>query len=45
MNPGQMPIEELIARLKSVYVFIPKSSTTARQKVAELIQQFGGVVP
>lgn len=40
-----MPVEELINRLKTIYVFIPKSSTTAREKVAELIRQFGGIVP
>jgi hypothetical protein len=45
MIAGQIPVEELISRLKTVYVFIPKSSTTARQKVAELIIQFGGSVP
>jgi len=36
---------DLIARLKNIYVFIPSGSVTARQKVAELIQQLGGVVP
>lgn len=36
---------ELIARLKNIYVFIPASSVTARQKVYELIQLLGGVVP
>lgn len=36
---------ELIARLKNIYVFIPKSSVTARQKVAELIQLLGGIPP
>jgi hypothetical protein len=36
---------ELIARLKNIYVFIPVSSVTARQKVAELIGMLGGVVP
>ena len=36
---------ELIARLKNIYVFIPYSSATARQKVAELIKLLGGVVP
>lgn len=36
---------ELIARLRNVYVFIPYSSVTARQKVAELIQLLGGVAP
>lgn len=39
MNPN-----ELIARLKTIYIWIPQSSTTAREKVAELIRQFGGVV-
>jgi hypothetical protein len=36
---------ELLARLKNIYVWIPYSSVTARQKVAELIQMLGGVVP
>ena len=36
---------ELVARLKNIYVFIPYTSMTARQKLAELIQQLGGVVP
>lgn len=36
---------ELIARLKNIYVFIPNSSVTARQKVAELITILGGVAP
>ena len=36
---------ELIAKLKNIYVFIPYSSVTARQKVAELIQLLGGSVP
>jgi hypothetical protein len=37
--------EQLIAHLKNIYVWIPKSSTTARQKVADLIRALGGVVP
>ena len=36
---------ELVARLRNIYVFIPYSSATARQKVAELIQMLGGNVP
>ena len=36
---------ELVARLRNVYVFIPYSSVTARQKVAELIRMLGGNVP
>lgn len=40
-----MTQEELIARLVSIYVWIPKSSTTAREKVAELIRMVGGRVP
>lgn len=36
---------ELVVRLRNIYVFIPKNSVTARQKVAELIQQMGGIVP
>ena len=37
--------QELVVVLKSIYVWIPKSSTTARHKLAELIQGLGGKVP
>jgi hypothetical protein len=39
-----MKQHELIAVLKSIYVWTPQTSTTARQKIAELIRHLGGVV-
>jgi hypothetical protein len=39
-----MPIEELIARLRSIWSWAPKNST-ARQLTAELIQRLGAVPP
>jgi hypothetical protein len=35
---------ELIMILKSIYSWTPKTSITARNKLAELIQHLGGVV-
>jgi hypothetical protein len=40
-----MTQQELVARLVSVYVWIPASSSTARGKMAELIRHLGGQVP
>lgn len=40
-----MTQEELIARLQNIYVWAPKSSTTLRTKIAELITMVGGRVP
>ena len=37
--------QELVVVLKSIYVWIPISSTTARNKMAELIRGLGGVLP
>jgi hypothetical protein len=39
-----MPIEELLARLKTIWIWSPKHSTV-RQLTAELIQRLGGIVP
>jgi len=39
-----MPIEELIAQLRSIWIWAPKHSTV-RSKIAELIQRLGGIVP
>jgi hypothetical protein len=39
-----MPIEELLLRLKTIWIWSPKHSTV-RTKVAELIQNLGGIVP
>ena len=39
-----MPIEELIAQLKSIWIWAPKHSTV-RNKIADLIQRLGGIVP
>jgi len=35
---------DLVKILKSIYVWIPQSSVTAREKMAELIRNLGGVV-
>ncbi len=35
---------ELVSMLKSIYVWIPQSAVTARQKLADLIRHLGGVV-
>ncbi len=35
---------DLVRILKSIYVWIPQSSVTAREKLAELIRHLGGVV-
>lgn len=40
-----MPIEEILKQLRSIYVWIPTSTPVARNKVADLIRQLGGVVP
>lgn len=39
-----MPIEELLARLRTIWIWSPKNSTV-RNLTAELIQRLGGVVP
>jgi hypothetical protein len=35
---------DLVRILKSIYVWIPQTSVTARQKMADLIRHLGGVV-
>jgi hypothetical protein len=35
---------ELIVILKSIYIWTPKTSITARNKLSELIQHLGGAV-
>jgi hypothetical protein len=39
-----MPIEELILRLKTIWIWSPKSSKV-RSLTAELIQNLGGIPP
>ena len=39
-----MPIEELILRLKTIWIWSPKNSTV-RKLTAELIQHLGGIPP
>ena len=39
-----MPIEELLLRLKTIWIWAPKGSKV-RKLTAELIQHLGGIVP
>ena len=39
-----MPLEEILARLKSIWIWSPKNSMV-RQMTADIIQKLGGVIP
>lgn len=39
-----MTQNDLVALLKSIYIWIPQTSITAREKLAELIRHLGGKI-